>query len=112
MSNGTCARRPLLFGDTELEEDFRTRDPVAERSERAQRKASRTTLDDGTPVHCFRTLIETLETMTSNQCRIATQDHDAPDAVFEVTTQANETQQRALELIGEIGNLSKPASRL
>ena len=91
------AWRPLLFGDTELEEDFRTRDPVAtaERSERAQRKASRATLDDGTPVHCFRTLIETLEAMTSNQCRIRIPGHDAAAATFEVTTRANETQQRA-----------------
>lgn len=108
------AWRPLLFGDTELDENFRTRDPVAtaERSENARRKASRATLDDGTPVHCFRTLIETLETMTSNQCRISTPDHETAAATFEVTTRANETQQRALDLIGEIGNLSQPAARL
>ena len=108
------AWRPLLFGDTAREEGFRTRDPVApaERSENARRKASRATLDDGTPVHCFRTLIEALETMTSNQRRISTPDHETAAATFEITTRANETQQRALDLIGAIGNLSQPPTGL
>ena len=108
------AWRPLMFSDTELEEDLKTRDPVApaERSASARRKAASATLEDGTPVHCFRTLIETLEAMTSNQCRIRTPDPDAPAATFEVTTKANPTQQRALDLIGEIGRLSQPAPRL
>ena len=101
------AWRPLLFCDTELEEDVRTRDPVAtaERSDSARRKASRATLDD-------RTLIETLEAVTSNQCRIRTPDHDETVVTFEVTTRANPTQQCALDLIGEIGGLSQPAPRL
>ena len=50
--------------------------------------------------------------MTINQGRIATPDHEAPAAMFEVTTRANKTQKRALDLMGEIGNLSQPASRL
>ena len=106
------AWRPLLFSDTELDDDFTTRDPVAtaERSESAARKASRATLEDGTPVHCFRTLIETLEAITCNQCRIKTPDDDA--AAFEVTTQADATQQRALDLLKRIGELSQAAPRL
>ena len=108
------AWRPPLFRDTELEEGAGTRDPVApaRRSESARRKASRAALDDGTPVHRFRTLIETLEAMTVNRCRIGTPDPDAPAATFEVTTRANPTQQRALDLIDEIARLSQPAPRL
>ncbi len=87
-------------------------DPVAtaERSGSAARKASRATLEDRTPVHCFRTLIETLEAITCNQCRIKTPDHDA--AAFEVTTKADATQQRALDLLKGIGELSQAAPRL
>ena len=108
------AWRPLLFSDTELDDDVRTRDPVAtaERSERAARKASRATLEDGTPVHCFRTLIETLEAITCNQCRIKTPDNDAAAATFEVTTKADATQQQAFDLLRGIRELSRAAPRL
>ena len=106
------AWRPLLFSDTEFDDDVRTRDPVAtaDRSEHAARKASRATLEDGTPVHCFRTLIETLEAITCNQCRIKTPDNDA--ATFEVTTKADATQQRAFDLLRGIRELSRAAPRL
>ena len=63
--------RDRLFSDPELEEISRTRDPVApaERSQRAKRKAAGW-LEDGSETHCFRTLIENLETITRNTCRI------------------------------------------
>ena len=108
------AWRPLLFADTELGDDLRTRDPVApaRRSESAERKASAAVLDDGTPAHCFRTLMEVLGTMTRNTCRVRSPEDGKPAAEFEVTSQADEKQQRALDLLKGIAELSMPAPRL
>ena len=108
------AWRPLLFSDTELGNDIRTRDPVApaQRSKAAERKARSGMLDDGTPAHCFRTLIETLGTMTRNRCRVRSPDDGKPAAEFEITAQADEKQQRALDLLKGIAELSRPAPRL
>ena len=108
------AWRPLLFSDTELGDDIRTRDPVApaRRSKSAERKAHSGMLDDGTPAHCFRTLIETLGTMTRNMCRVRSTDDRTPAVEFEVTAQADEKQQRALDLLKGIAELSRPAPRL
>ena len=108
------AWRPLLFSDTELEDDIRTRDPVApaRRSKAADRKAAGGMLDDGTPAHCFRTLIETLGTMTRNTCRVRPPEEGKPAVEFEITAQADEKQQRALDLLKRIRELSMPAPRL
>ena len=106
--------RPLLFADTELGDDLRTRDPVApaRRSEAAERKAGSGMLDNGTPAHCFRTLIELLGTMTRNTCRVRSPEDRKPAAEFEITARADERQQQALDLLKGIGGLSMPAPRL
>ena len=108
------AWRPLLFADCDLEEDARTRDPVApaQRSRGALHKVRTGRIDDGTPAHCFRTLIETLETITRNRCRVrAAHDREQRDT-FEVTTQPNVKQQEALDLLGRIAELSQAKARL
>ena len=55
------AWRPLLFSDEDLEAKT-TRDPVApaRRSEAAEHKALSRTLEDGSQVHSFRTLLKLL----------------------------------------------------
>lgn len=95
------AWRPLLFADEDLAAKA-VRDPVApaQRSDRAERKARRHALDDGTPAHSLRTLFETLATLVRNTCRTRAAGPDAP--TFALTTSANPTQRRALELIEAI----------
>lgn len=95
------AWRELMFADTEQEAKA-TRDPVApaKRSKSALAKAARHTLDDGTPVHSFSTLMAELATLTRNTCRTP---QAGPDATtFEVLTTPNAKQQRALELLQQI----------
>lgn len=76
-----------------------TRDPVApaQRSKAALAKAARRTLDDGTPVHSFATLLAELATIVRNTCRTPNAGPAAP--TFEVITTANPQQKRALDLI-------------
>jgi len=95
------AWRELMFADTDQQAKA-TRDPVApaERSKSAQLKAARRTLDDGTPVHSFSTLIADLATIVRNICRAPKADPDEP--TFTVVTTPNPNQQRALSLIQQI----------
>ncbi|TXT36684.1 MAG: transposase IS4 family protein [Comamonadaceae bacterium] len=91
----------LMFAD----EDSQTklmRDPVApaKRSQAAMKKVQSRTLDDGTPVHSFQTLLRVLEGVVRNTCRAPDTDKDTP--AFDLTTTPNEQQKRALELIGQI----------
>ena len=64
------AWRELMFADTDQQAKA-TRDPVApaKRSKAALAKAARHTLDDGTPVHSFSTLMAELATIVRNTCR-------------------------------------------
>ena len=93
--------RELMFADCDQQAKA-TRDPVApaQRSAAALAKASRHTLDDGTPAHSFATLLEELASIVRNICRIPNARSDAP--TFEVVTSPNPKQQRALELIQQI----------
>jgi hypothetical protein len=96
----------LMFADTEQAAKA-TRDPVApaQRSASAQAKVARRTLDDGTPAHSWHTLLQELATLARNTCRTPSgPDSPARSAApsFELTTQANATQQRALDLIQTI----------
>jgi hypothetical protein len=94
------AWRPLLFADDDLAAKS-TRDPVApaKRSQKAVRKAEDRTLDDGSPVHSFRTLLSDLATIVRNTCRTA----GAPGTpTFQLTTQANALQQRAFDLLNSL----------
>jgi transposase len=95
------AWRELMFADTEQAAKA-TRDPVApaRRSKAALAKAARHTLDDGTPVHSFSTLMAELATIVRNTCRTPNAGPDAP--TFEVLTTPNAKQQRALELLQQI----------
>ncbi len=95
------AWRELMFADPDQQAKA-TRDPVApaRRSKAALAKAARHTLDDGTPVHSFATLLGELATIVRNTCRTP---HAGPDApTFEIVTTPNAKQTRALELIQHI----------
>jgi transposase len=95
------AWRELMFADTEQAAKA-TRDPVApaKRSQAALDKIARRTLDDGTPVHSFSTLMAELATVVRNTCRTPAAAADAP--TFEILTTANQQQRHALELIQQI----------
>ena len=95
------AWRELLFVD-EDQTARATRDPVApaQRSAGALRKAQVRVLEDGSPVHSFRTLLSDLETIVRNQCRVPGADANAPP--LEITTTPNAQQKRAYELLDTI----------
>jgi len=59
-----------------------------QRSAAALRKSARHTLDDGTPVHSFSTLIANLSTIVRNTFRTPSVGPDAP--TFDVVTTPNE----------------------
>jgi len=79
-----------------------TRDPVApaKRSDAAMKKVASRTLDDGTPVHSFQTLMQELQTIVRNTCRTSKGAQDAP--TFDLTTTPTPKQKSALELIDKI----------
>ncbi len=95
------AWRELMFADTDNQAKA-TRDPVApaKRSKAALAKVARHTLDDGTPVHSFSTLMAELATVVRNTCRTPQAGPDAP--TFEILTTSNAKQHRALELLQQI----------
>ena len=95
------AWRELLFADEDLKRKTR-RDPVAaaRRSEAALNKVATHTLDDGSPAHSFRTLLEELSTIVRNTCQPSA--GAAASLTFQMTTMPNPTQQRALELLQSI----------
>jgi transposase len=93
--------RELMFADAD-QQAKQTRDPVAPamRSKAALAKAALHTLDDGTPVHSFATLMAELATIVRNTCRTPQAGSNAPS--FEVLTTPNSKQQRAFELVQQI----------
>ena len=95
------AWRELMFADEDKEAKL-TRDPVApaRRSEAAMKKVLGRTLEDGSPVHSFQTLMAELQGIVRNTCRTPGGAADAP--TFEIITTPNPKQKRALELIGQI----------
>jgi transposase len=97
------AWRSVLFADEDQAAKSH-RDPVApaKRSAAAERKAATHTLEDGTPAHSFRTLMQSLATIVRNTCRAPSEDDDAPTLTFAVTTIPNREQQRALDLLESI----------
>jgi transposase len=92
---------PLMFTDEDQAAKL-VRDPVAPatRSDAAMKKVLSLTLDDGSPVHSFQTLMATLQTIVRNTCRTPGSAPDAP--TFEITTTPNHTHKRAFELIAQI----------
>ncbi len=95
------AWRELMFADTDQQAKT-TRDPVAPatRSEAALAKVSQHTLDDGTPVHSFSTLMADLATLVRNTCRTPMAAADAP--TFDILTTPTAKQQRAMKLLEQI----------
>lgn len=95
------AWRELLFADEDLEAK-RTRDPVAaaKRSEEALHKITERTLEDGSPVHSFRTLLQELATIVRNTCVTRSAKTGTPG--FQMLTTPNATQQRAMQLLQQI----------
>ena len=61
---------------------------------------ARHTLEDGTPVHSFSTLLAELAALVRNTCRTPSAGPEAP--TFDVLTTPNIQQRRALELIEQI----------
>ncbi len=96
-----AAWRPLLFAD-EDQAAKTTRDPVAPaaRSAAALRKVHTKVLDDGTPVHSFRTLLTELSGIVRNVCR--RQGAAADEPTFTLLTTPNATQHRAYALLETI----------
>ncbi len=90
------AWRALMFADPDQQAKA-TRDPVAPAT---RSKAARHTLDDGTPVHSFSTLLAELATIVRNTCRTPNAGPAAP--TFEVLTTPNAKQRRARELIQQL----------
>jgi transposase len=95
------AWRELMFADTDQAAKA-TRDPVApaKRSTKALAKVASHTLDDGTPVHSFSTLMAELATIVRNTCRTPSAGPDAP--TFDIVTTPSAKQRQALELIQQI----------
>ncbi len=95
------AWRELTFADADLAAKA-TRDPVApaKRSQAALLKAARRTLDDGSPVNSFSTLMSRLATIVRNTCRTSGTGSTSP--TFEITTTPNAVQLRAMALIEAI----------
>jgi transposase len=94
------AWREVLFAD-EDQAAKATRDPVApaERSAAAEKKVRARRLDDGTPVHSFRTLLDELAMIVRNTCRVP---GSTSTATFPMLTTPNALQIRARELIDKI----------
>ena len=95
------AWRELLFADEDLKRKTR-RDPVAaaRRSEAALQKVATHTLEDGSPAHSFRTLLQELSTIVRNTCQPSV--GASASSTFQMLTLPNPTQQRALQLLQSI----------
>jgi len=95
------AWRGRLFSDEDLQVKL-TQDPAApaERSAKALEKAHSQTLEDGSEVHSFRTILADLSTIVRNVCGRKNAPKGEP--TFTITTTPSDKQQRALSLIEAI----------
>ena len=95
------AWRPLLFADQDQQAKA-SRHPVApaKRSEAAMHKVHTKRLDDGSPVHSFRTLLKHLSNIVRNTCRCPEAGPEAP--TFYKTTTPNAKQRQAFDLLRTI----------
>ena len=95
------AWRGLLFAD---EDRLRLaeRDPVtpATRSDAALDKVASKQLQDGSPAHSFRTLLNELTTIVRNTCRYTKAEQNQP--LFDIDTTPSTKQHEALRLIDAI----------
>jgi transposase len=92
------ALAPLLFDDEQLDEDRKTRDPVApaKPSAQAKKKKRARVSADGLPIHSFQTLLVDLATLCRNRCRIKS---DPNATAFTHLTEPTPLQQRVFELL-------------
>ncbi len=92
------ALAPLLFDDEQLDQDRKTRDPVAPAKPSASAKKKKTTrlTPDGLPIHSFDTLLVELGTRCRNRCRIKSDPNSVP---FSQHTDPTPLQQRAFDLL-------------
>lgn len=88
----------LLFDDEQLDQDRKSRDPVAPAKPSASAKKKKTVrlTTDGLPIHSFETLLAELATRCRNRCRIKSDPNSAP---FSHLTEPTPLQQRAFELL-------------
>jgi len=88
----------LLFDDEELEENRKTRDPVApaKPSDSANTKKIERLTRDGFPVHSFETLLKELGTRCRNRCRVGS---DLSGPTFVQDTEPSPIQKHVLELL-------------
>jgi transposase len=93
------ALAPLLFGDEELEENRKTRDPVkpAKPSVAVERKKSRRLTAEGFVVQSFDTLLEELATRCRNRCLLQSEPQGPS---FYQVTEMSPIQKRAFQLLG------------
>jgi hypothetical protein len=79
------------------------REPVlpATRSPSARRKTTALETTDGLPVHSFRTLLDTLATLTRNTCR-----RPGGTATFSLDSLPDEVQAKAFRLVGTLPTVS------
>ena len=103
------AWRPLLFADEEQAAKAQ-RDPVApaRRSAGALRKVSNRTLEDGTCVHSFDSLLHHLSTIVRNACHHP--GASAHEATFTLDTAPDAKQLQALELLRPLPCRQQPNS--
>jgi transposase len=93
------AWRPLIYADEEQQAKA-FRDPVAPaiRSVSAMQKVHTKCLDDGSPVHSFRSLLDHLGAIVRATCRCPGDD----SSTFTIITKANLTQQKSFDLLESI----------
>jgi transposase len=96
-----AAWREMMFSDEDQQAKKR-RDPVApaKRSAKALEKVYRRRLENGSPVHSFPTLLESLATIVRDTCR--RQGASPDESCFTMTTVPNADQQRAFDLLDAI----------
>ena len=89
---------PLLFDDEQLDQDRKTRDPVAaaKPSASAKKKKALRVTTEGLPIHSFETLLAELATRCRNRCRIKS---DPNSPTFSHLTQPTPLQQRVFDLL-------------
>ena len=89
---------PLLFDDEQLDQDRKTRDPVAaaKPSASAKKKKALRVTTEGLPIHSFETLLAELATRCRNRCRIKS---DPNSTTVSHLTEPTPLQQRAFELL-------------
>jgi transposase len=92
------ALAPLLFDDEQLDQDRKTRDPVApaKTSASAKKKKALHVTPEGLPIHSFETLLAELATRCRNRCRIKS---DPNTTTVSHLTQPTPLQQRAFDLL-------------